>query len=222
MPDYEKMFELNEEITIKKNLIEDSLIYTIDNFYKYPDKIVDSFLKLGPDFDKRPTFNLTYFKDKRNIIESNKICKVYEFLSNVCKQNVLGNDNEIIVNFSRFETNNSNDYINNYWDPHTDAGYTAIIYLNKNDFYSGTNLYKKSNVNEISLKENPKQHAHWINKKNFELVYSIPPQYNRMVLFDGFKYFHGMNICNDDYFKKEYRINQVFFFQNSNYPNSNK
>jgi hypothetical protein len=207
------MFELNEDITIKKILIEDSLIYTIDNFYKYPDKIVEYFLQLGPDFDKRPTFNLTYFEDKRNIIESNKISKVYKFLSNVCNQNALSNDNEITINFSRFESNEYNDYFNNYWDPHTDAGYTAVIYLNKNDLYSGTNLYKKLDTGENCLHENPKQHAHWVNKKKFKLVYSIPPQYNRIVLFDGFEYFHGINICNDDYFKKEYRINQVFFFQ---------
>jgi hypothetical protein len=38
-----------------------------------------------------------------------------------------------------------------------------------------------------------------------------------MVLFDGFKFFHGMNICNRDYFEETYRMNQVLFFKDPNY-----
>jgi hypothetical protein len=38
-----KMFELNDNITIKEYLVEDSPVYTIDNFYKNPEEIVRFF-----------------------------------------------------------------------------------------------------------------------------------------------------------------------------------
>ena len=38
-----------------------------------------------------------------------------------------------------------------------------------------------------------------------------------MILFDGFKYYHGMNICNDDYSSEIYRMNQALFFRDVNY-----
>ena len=34
-----------------------------------------------------------------------------------------------------------------------------------------------------------------------------------MVLYDGMRFLHGMNICNDDYFSDTYRVNQVYFFE---------
>ena len=34
-----------------------------------------------------------------------------------------------------------------------------------------------------------------------------------IVLFDGLKFPHGMDISNDFYFNKKYRKNQVFFFK---------
>ena len=44
-----------------------------------------------------------------------------------------------------------------------------------------------------------------------EKIEGVLPIPNRMVLFDGSKFFHGMNITNDDYFEKECRMNQVLF-----------
>ena len=41
----------------------------------------------------------------------------------------------------------------------------------------------------------------------------VPAKYNRLVLYDGMRFLHGMNICNDDYFGEEYRVNQVYFFE---------
>ena len=45
----------------------------------------------------------------------------------------------------------------------------------------------------------------------FVVVESLKPKYNRLVLFDGFRFPHGMNIVNNDYFGEEFRMNQVFF-----------
>ena len=47
----------------------------------------------------------------------------------------------------------------------------------------------------------------------FEETIKIKNIYNRLVLFDGDKFIHGMNIVNDRYFSDEYRCNQVFFFK---------
>ena len=49
------------------------------------------------------------------------------------------------------------------------------------------------------------------------MIKSLPPKYNRLVLFDGYKFPHGMNIVNNHYFSDEYRINQVFFFDDPNF-----
>ena len=108
-----------------------------------------------------------------------------------------------------------NDYKNNYWWPHLDRGYNAIVYLNTNDYVSGTNLYENLNLDEEPL-NCPEHFTPWRNKNNFRLVKTLMPRYNRLVLFDGLKFHHGMNICNDDYFHESYRFNQVFFFKQNN------
>jgi len=209
------MFELNKDIKIKKYLIENSYIYIIDDFYKNPDENLNFILQFESSYhkiDEYPSFNSVYFEDKRHLIKSNEIIKVYEFLGKICDQNPLCDGDEISTNISIFRNNNFNDYINNYWWPHLDSGYTGIVYFNENDFYSGTNLYKILNIDE-EPPDCSEHYAPWRPKKNFELIYSIRPQYNRMVLFDGYKFTHGMNICNNDYFSDEYRINQVLFFR---------
>jgi hypothetical protein len=63
----------------------------------------------------------------------------------------------------------------------------------------------------------PEHYEPWKSKEKFELIHSIEPKYNRMILFDGFKYDHGMNICNDDYSSETYRMNQALFFRDANY-----
>ena len=50
------------------------------------------------------------------------------------------------------------------------------------------------------------------NKKDFIVLKTLEPKYNRFVFFDGYRFPHGMNICTDRYFGQEYRKNQVFFF----------
>ena len=58
----------------------------------------------------------------------------------------------------------------------------------------------------------PEHYKPWRSKENYRLIETLEPKFNRMVLFDGLKFFHGMNICNDDYFSDQYRMNQVLFF----------
>ena len=213
------MFELNDNITVQEFLVENSPVYIIDNFYKNPEEIVNFLLETEPEFhkiDDYPSFNSIYFEDRRHGIQSNEVIKVYEFLSNLCGQNCESSVNQILSNFFKFKKNSFNDYNSNYWHPHTDYGYNAIIYLNKNDFYSGTNLYKNLNHADEPPQDIPEHYAPWRSKEKYNLIYSIKPRYNRMTLFDGFKYYHGMNICNDDYSGETYRMNQVLFFRDPN------
>ena len=53
----------------------------------------------------------------------------------------------------------------------------------------------------------------WRPKDRYKILKNIKPKYNRLVLFDGLKFPHGMDISNDFYFNKKYRKNQVFFFK---------
>jgi hypothetical protein len=212
-----KMFSINENIQVRQEYLDGSIIYIMDDFYKYPDKVLNFFLENKPYIwkeNQKPSYNQIYFDDRRHSIKYKEIKNVYSFLSKICNQLPHNsNDDFLITNFTRFKKSNFNDYNNNYWWPHIDSGYTGILYLNKNDFKSGTNLYKILNKDE----ENPNCPEHyqpWRNKNGFKLIHSILPKYNRMILFDAFKFVHGMNICNDDYFYDDYRMNQVFFFEN--------
>ena len=137
-------------------------------------------------------------------------------MSGICNQpalkhNKLG-DETILTNFINFKPCAFNDYKNNYWWPHKDVGYNAIVYLNKEESVSGTNLYINLNPDQ-EPPDHPEHYRPWRNKNNFKLIKTIHSKYNRMVLFDGLKFTHGMNICDEEYFKDSYRINQVFFFK---------
>ena len=60
----------------------------------------------------------------------------------------------------------------------------------------------------------PEHYQPWGAKKDFIVIKTLEPKYNRFVFFDGYKFPHGMNICTDRYFGEEYRKNQAFFFDN--------
>jgi len=211
------MFEINKNAVVQKKIIQDSVVYIIDDFYEDVEKILDFLLIIEPEVwkkNQKPSNNLIYFEDKRHSIMSKHVDKVYDFLSNLCgqtKDNLEIPAHAILTNFCRFKKCEFNDYENNYWWPHKDDGYTAIIYLNREDSVSGTNLYENLNP-ENEPPNHPEHYKPWRSKKNYRLIETLEPKFNRMVLFDGLKFYHGMNICNDDYFNENYRMNQVLFF----------
>ena len=206
------MFELNENLEIKKELFRGTVIYTIDDFYKNPQK-VENYLFGEPDkiplhkMDEKPSFNNVYFQDRRHddSIDNLDLKKVYDFLSELCGQSYEVPD--VVTNCTRFKRHQFNDYKNYYWWPHTDGGYNGIVYFN-DDSEHGTCFYEE-------LVEKPDVNEHyqpWGEKKDFILIKTLEPKYNRFVFFDGYEFPHGMNICTDRYFGEEYRKNQVFFF----------
>lgn len=211
----ENIFEINQNIVLEAQLLNDSKLYVIDDFYKHPEKVLNIFLSVPPKIHKRnqkSSYNQIYFDDRRHRLKSDKISHVYKFLGSLCDQKSVLGDDAVVTNFTRFKTSAFNDYKQNYWWPHIDEGYTGILYLS-NDTESGTNLY---NVLNYTKDFNDNEHYKpWRNKEDYQVLMSLESKFNRMVLFDALKFCHGMNICNQKYFSDEYRINQVFFFSES-------
>ena len=164
----------------------------------------------------RKNYNGEYFKDMRHEFYSENILPAYEHLHRVLLgmgiRQVPCDRRAVISNCFFFKKDPFNDYENNYWWPHTDAGYSALIYLNETD-NTGTNVYECLTPDREGL--DIREHEQpWRPKKNYKLIRNLEPKYNRAVIFDGKKYHHGMNI-HDDYFAGDVtRMNLGFFFHN--------
>jgi len=205
------MFELSNNITINLEILDQSKIYIIDNFYRDPYSVLEYFLQEIPPFWKEGgdgSNNGLYFEDRRHHYSSEEIEKVYDALSFLCGRTAQNRQN-ILTNVSRFKKCSFNDYYNNYWWPHLDEGYTGLLYFNNDDEVSGTNLYECLDDDYVAKDEHK---SPWISKDKFRLVKTLYPRFNRLVLFDANKFYHGMNVCNDVYFGDQYRMNQAFFF----------
>jgi hypothetical protein len=55
----------------------------------------------------------------------------------------------------------------------------------------------------------------WRPKSKYRVIKALEARYNRLVLFNGRQFLHGMSI-DDDAFFKDYRFNQAIFFYESN------
>ena len=209
------MFELNENLHINTEIFEGSKIFIIDNFYKHPDEISNYLFKepapLHKLYEDGFTYNNVLFEDRRLEVYDSKLKPVVNFLSDLSSQKPLSYD--IVTNQTRFSNHDFNDYKNCVWWPHQDEGYNGIVYFNKNDSECGTNLYSMITDDSYFLNDVSEHCAPWRPKEKYEISKTLIPKYNRLVLFDGYKFPHGMNIVNDRYFSNEYRNNQVFFFE---------
>ena len=203
------MFKLNNRLQIKRETLQESVIYYIDNFYLHP-KEVEEYLfdKDTPlhKIEQKPSYNNIHFEDRRLIKEDERLHSVVDFLSQICNQKP--ETHCIVTNMQRFFTNDFNDYKNYVWWPHQDNGYNGIVYFSDE---CGTNLYSTDTTDE--LPNVPEHYKPWRLREKYKILKTIEPKYNRLVLFDGFKFPHGVDICSDRYYGEEYRKNQVFFFQ---------
>ena len=210
-------FEINENCKSSVEFLEDTEIHYLDDFYKNPQEVVDFILSTKATYHKQqfPGYNSEYFHDMRYEI-STDVSHVYGFLSKLCNQKPAesqGGDEFVIANYMSFCDYPFNDYQNNYWWPHVDFGWTALVYLS-DDEESGTNLYRCLEESENQDRANTHEHLHpWRPKRYYELVKSIKPRYNRCVMFNGGDYLHGQNITNKKYFGNVFRLNQVLFFE---------
>jgi hypothetical protein len=202
------LFDINLD-NIKTEIFQDSVIYTIDNFYKHP-RDVENFIQSHPatlwkDWDT-PTYNGVHFKDYRHDFNDDRFIHVSSSLENICGQSI-DKPMQIATNKIKFTDYYFNDYFNNYWAPHKDLGYTGIVYFNS----SGTNLY---DIIEKDVWTGPEHFEPWRSKLKYQLIKTLEAKYNRLILFNGRKFLHGMSITNDDFFK-DYRFNQALFFYES-------
>ena len=203
------MFRLNNRLQIKQETLQESVIYYIDNFYLHPEKVEEYiFDKDTPlhKIEQKPSYNNIHFEDRRLIKEDERLHSVVDFLSQICNQKP--ETHCIVTNMQRFFTNDFNDYKNYVWWPHQDNGYNGIVYFSDE---CGTNLYSTDTTDE--LPNVPEHYKPWRLREKYKILKTIEPKYNRLVLFDGFKFPHGVDICSDRYYGEEYRKNQVFFFQ---------
>ena len=204
------MFKLNNKLQVKQETLQESVIYYIDNFYLHP-KEVEEYLfdKDTPlhKIEQKPSYNNIHFEDRRLIKEDERLHIVVNFISQICDQKP--ETYAIVTNMQRFFNHDFNDYKNCVWWPHQDNGYNGIVYFSDE---CGTNLYSTDTTDE--LPNAPEHYKPWRLRENYKILKTLEPKYNRLVLFDGFKFPHGVDICSHRYYGKEYRKNQVFFFQN--------
>ena len=204
------MFEINNKNFIEYE-VNETTVYEITDFYKYPDKIVEFIYDIPPYYHKgneTPSFNGHAFADMRHAWSNVEgLNEVVDFLSGICGQQSVLDSNELRTNYFKMLDKEFNTYENNYWWPHLDAGYTALIYLN--DFsYPGTNLY----TSFVELTDGLEHYNPWQPKSNFKLETTLYAEYNKLVLFDGLSNPHSMAI-ESDIFCNQTRLNQVIFFQ---------
>ena len=204
------MFELNNNLEIKEELFQGTVIYTIDDFYRDPQQVENYLFRNISNLplhkiQEKPSFNGIHFEDRRHPSKENfQLEKVYDFLSGLCGQSYEGSD--LITNCARFKRHEFNDYENCHWWPHKDTGYNGIVYL--------MTMIKWHNfiMNYTTTSTLMNIMHHGDQKMSLNSFKHLEPKYNRLVFFDGWKFQHGMNISNDRYFGEEYRKNQVFFF----------
>jgi hypothetical protein len=210
------LFEFNNIEKIDIETIDGSNIYTIDNFFKNPDSILEYLLATPPFIHKgneHPSFNTVHFFEGRHVIDDPQIGIIQKTLMSICGVNDLSTS-QIYSNVAYFKDLVFNDYKNNYWWPHRDSGYNCLIYMNKFEI-DGTNIYEEvSPEDRLYLHENKinEHQAPWRSKRFYNIIKTIPAKYNRLVMFDGKKFLHNMAI-NDDTFFHQYRLNLALFFK---------
>lgn len=208
------MFYINNFQNIELQIVNDSVIYIIDDFFTNPDNIVEIINSNEPRMHKwyereiTNYHNGTKFFDGRHDIEGDPVLDLYKNLNMLARQHVPKHG-KIMSNLFQMLDRDYCDYHNNYWWPHFDYGFTGIIYLNEYQGI-GTNIYQQLK-SDISTDEHEHMNP-WRPKSNYDLIGEIDCCFNRMVLFDGKKLQHGMAI-NDDTFSYTMRKNIALFFE---------
>ena len=209
--------------------------YVMDEFYKYPDLVVEEIkkgnaatFKIREILDDEISYNDRFFKDHRGEGMFKGLYQLNRDLGKLVKQPPINEECEDKYKLGFMYTNHAtiynhpfNELDDCYWYPHIDSGWNGIVYLNKNDSgKNGTNIYsiRRNKRRIVDRIINSHEHNYpWIPKNQLDLLDYIPSKYNSFAFYNGVKYFHGMNIGDDQYVcnmgeeLEEERINQVFF-----------
>ena len=191
------MWEINDNLHVHTHHVDNKPIYEVENFYKNPTRVARFLFNRDA-----PVWKGTQegkYDDRRWCDWCNRY-PAFDFLD---KMTGLKWDTALMTNMFRAT---SFPYKTHYWWIHNDPCLNAIVYFNKDDEVNGTNLYKPPYEAKTWEDEEPE-----IPKEEAELLYHIKPTYNKLVVFDGEYFPHGMAINDARYFGNTYRINQVFF-----------
>lgn len=221
-------FEMNFSADVEKVPLPyfDTHYYSIDNFYKWPESVKEYFdAECGYELFKKDlpgTKNGDKFSDKRHTGAHSGMHDVAHALKNICQAQALKNTSDLILtNTFQMHDREFNNYKDNWWWPHLDHGWTALIYLNEGGC-EGTNLYhkqgapkqiKQHGMDTLFRKgeESNSEHTNpWTKKENWIFGGNVASAYNRAIIFPS-KIYHGQAVNSDRWFD-EVRINQVVFF----------
>jgi hypothetical protein len=208
------IFKTNSFSNIKKEYFLGTNIFTMDNFFTNPDMVVEYIQQHKSVLYKsrlKPSYNGDMFYDKRHTIIDVNFANLQKKLMALQIGSPL-NPGKLLTNVFSMKNHPFNDYTNCYWRPHRDDGYTCLIYLNKYNC-AGTNLYDEITTDVKEHNDNA-HFAPWRQKTHYQLIKTIPSSYNKMVIFNGKQFLHGMAI-EDDRWCDEERLNIVTFYRDS-------
>lgn len=200
---------------IKLTEIKGHPVYIVDDIYDNPQSIIDLIYKVPKNIHKKneqPSYNMIHFKDERHCLYFEKLNNLIEEVSEFTNAKFKDFDTgcNFFTNCQMWYNNSFNNFNDNYWWPHIDYGITSLIYFN-DDENSGTNIYEPSIDIDNQIKTN-EHFEPWRPKINWNKIFTISSKFNRMIIFNGGKLHHGVDINNNTY-DKNYRINQVMFFE---------
>ena len=200
--------------------------YQIDNFYKNPEAVLEYFhTECKYDLFKKSlpnTRNGKEFSDRRHTGSHYMMHGVAEALKVVCGAKTFKNDpGPILTNTFQMHDRDYNNYKDNYWWPHLDHGWTALIYFNEGGC-EGTNLYHRPNAPKLIAQHgmdnlfrkgeeaNSEHTDPWADRDSWILGGNVKSAFNRVIIFPS-KIYHGQAVESDRWFD-EVRMNQVIFF----------
>ena len=200
--------------------------FQIDNFYDNAGFIMDMLLS-GPTnqvITEHPLHGEEFF-DIRHHREEPTLKKytdqVVALLNDTSYEVYKENGNDILdTNFMRWKKSDWNNYEENFWFPHMDAGWVCLVYLNESET-NGTNIYvdKYGSIHKYGGRVTQQDRDPWKPKSDFEVVDYLEPKFNRGFLFDAKNIPHGAAVNDETYFyteeQKDYsrhRLNQALFF----------
>jgi hypothetical protein len=208
------MFEFNKNIECIEAF--DSKIYIVDDFYKNPHEIINWISKIPRTIHKAhqtPSYNRVHFRDERHYIPVENINPIIEWMKEITGQEFddLNTNCTFFSNWQSWVDNEFNSvHESSVWYPHLDYGYTALIYFDEESI-GGTNLYLPKNEHERSNIAKINEHYEpWRSGDDWEVLVTLQSKFNRMVLFEADKFYHGLEFS-PKYFNTP-RLNQAIFF----------
>lgn len=207
------IWEINSRRRLYQREVLGTKVYEIQDIFQYPGQVLNYFRSRSAQlwkYDQRPSRNGHDFVDRRHKEFQPQLSELEALISVLVDQApqvslTIGSNSTRLL---------SNDYNNtrinsHYWWPHRDAGYTAIIYFDRDK----TNIYRDLELDPQPLEGLPEHADPWRPKQYYELIDQLEGDINKMIVFDGSKLCHGMAIESNSNIFQSPRFNLCMFFQ---------